>query len=146
MTLPGALQLLDIVVAAAVEEEPRNDPPASAGAGNIYIVGALPTGAWTGNSSALAALTQGGWRFIKPVDGLQAWVKSTSTWAVFRAGAWEVGAVRAGRLMIGGVQVVGEQAQSIAEVTGGAIVDAEARSAIGSILDALRAHGLVATE
>lgn len=41
--------------------------------------------------------------------------------------------------------VVGPQEAAIADPTGGATVDAEARAAVVSILDALRNHGLIAT-
>lgn len=141
-----ALQMLDTLVAAAVEEGPRNDPPATPLAGECFIVGAAPTGEWAGKASSMAAFTDAGWRFIEPVDGLQAWVKSTSTMASYHAGAWELGAVRATRLMIGGLQVVGPRSASVADVAGGAIIDAEARTAIAALLTAMRAHGLIATE
>lgn len=140
-----ALQMLDTIVAAALEEPPRNDPPAAPVSGSCFIVGTAPTGAWAGHGSALAAFSAAGWRFIAPMEGLQAWVRSTSTWAVFQAGAWEVGAVRAARLMAGGVQVVGARAGVIADAAGGTTVDAQARAAIGEILTALRGHGLIAT-
>ena len=38
-----ALQVLDILIAAAVEEGPRDDPPSSPSAGDCYIVGEDPT-------------------------------------------------------------------------------------------------------
>jgi hypothetical protein len=46
---------------------------------------------------------------------------------------------------VGGQQVVGSQAAAIASPSGGATVDAEARTAIDAILAALRAHGLIGT-
>ncbi len=141
-----ALQMLDTIVAAAVEEPRRNDPPATPLAGQCFIVGAAPTGAWLGNASALAAFSAAGWRIVEPVDGLQAWVKSTSTWATFHAGAWELGALRAVRLMIGGLQVVGARSGAVANVAGGTTVDAEARAAIAALLSAMRGHGLIAIE
>lgn len=44
-----------------------------------------------------------------------------------------------------GLQVVGAQQAAISDPAGGATTDAEARAAIASILDALKAHGLIAT-
>ena len=40
-----ALQTLDTVACAIVEEPERNDPPASPTEGSSYIIGAAPTGA-----------------------------------------------------------------------------------------------------
>lgn len=48
-------------------------------------------------------------------------------------------------LRVAGTKVVGSQQAAIAAPTGGATTDAEARTAIGSILTALRSHGLIAT-
>ena len=141
-----ALQMLDTIVAAAVEEGPRNAPPASPVAGSCFIIGTAPTGDWSGHASALAAFSAAGWRFIAPFEGLQAWVKSTATFAAYRSGAWEVGAVRASQLLIGGQQVVGARAAAVADASGGTTIDSQARSAIAAILAAMRGHGLIATE
>lgn len=141
-----ALQRLDTIVAAAVEEAPRNDPPATPLSGQCFIVGTAPTGEWAGHASALAAFSEAGWRFVEPVEGLQAWVKSAAIPATFHAGAWELGALRGERLMIGGVQVVGARSAAIPNATGGSTIDTEARAAIAAMLSALRAHGLIETE
>jgi hypothetical protein len=45
---------------------------------------------------------------------------------------------------VDGVKVVGAQGGPITDPTGGATIDSQARTAIGSILSALRAHGLIA--
>ena len=141
-----ALQMLDLLVAAAVEEAPRDDPPPSPVAGSSYIVGSAPTAEWAGRQSCLASFTAAGWRFVEPIEGLQAWVKATSIWAAFRAGAWELGSLRAERLMIDDLQVVGARLGAVPDPTGGSTIDAEARSAIAAMLQALRGHGLIATE
>ena len=140
-----ALQTLDILVAAAVEEPPRAAPPATPSPGAAYIVDATPTGIWTGRALNLAAYTSGGWRFVPPAEGLYTYVKSSGIWGVYRAGAWELGIVRGSNLVLGGVQVVGGQAAAIPNPTGGITTDSEARTAVGQILAALRQHGLIAT-
>lgn len=138
-----ALQTLDIVVAAAVEEGPRADPPAEAAVGDCYIVGTSPTGAWLGKSQAMAGFTSGGWRFAAPVEGMCVYVKSDALFAIFRSGAWETGLVRGSSLVIAGQQVVGPRLPTIASATGGSIVDAEARAALDAVLGAMRQHGLI---
>jgi hypothetical protein len=140
-----ALQTLDLLVAAAVEEPPRATPPGSPTIGQTYIVAGSPTGAWAGRQNCLACYTSGGWRFVDPRDGLIALVKSTSLWAVFRSGAWELGTIRGSSLVVGGQQVVGPRSAAIVSPTGGATIDAEGRSAIALILSALRTHGLIET-
>lgn len=140
-----ALQILDFLVATAVEEPPRNDPPDPATAGTCFIVGTSPTGNWSGNANAIAAYTSAGWRFAAPVEGMVAWIKSVSLFANYAGGAWQVGTVWGSKLVIGGNQVVGPQAAAIVDPAGGSTVDAEARLAVSSILTALRQHGLISS-
>jgi hypothetical protein len=138
-----ALQTLDLLTAAAIEEGPRNSPPATPLVGECYIVGDAPTDDWAGRSHCLAGYTSGGWRYVDPIDGMSAYVKATSTWANYRAGSWEVGTLRGAGLVIGGTQVVGSRLAAIAGPSGGSIVDPESRAAIDQILAALRQHGLI---
>ena len=139
-----ALQVLDVLVAAAVEGPPLAEPPATPVVASCYIVGSSPSGDWTGHAQQLAAYTSGGWRFIAPRSGMIAIVQSTGSSVLYNNGAWEIGALRGAQVMIDGVKVVGPRAVAIASPTGGATTDAEARTAIGQILAALREHGLIA--
>ena len=132
-----------MLVAAAVEGPPADAPPAVPVVGNCHFVGAAPSGDWSGHAGKLAAFTSGGWRFLAPTDGMCAHVKSNGTTALYRDGAWEMGALRGSQLIIGGLQVVGSRSAAIPAPTGGTTVDLEARTAIGQILAALREHGLV---
>lgn len=138
-----ALQILDLMAAAAVEEPPRSAPPSSPTVGAMYIVAPGATGAWAGQDLCLAGFTDGGWRFVAPREGTLAYVVSTSVWALFRGGAWEVGSLRGDNVLIGGEQVVGARTSAIAAPSGGSTVDAEARAALGQVLSAMRAHGLI---
>jgi hypothetical protein len=138
-----ALQTLDLLVAPAVEEPSRDEPPASPALGACYIVGAAPTGAWAGKPQFIAGYTSGGWRFIAPLEGMTLFVRSTALWALYRQGTWEFGAVRGSSVLIDGQQVVGGRRPAIASPVGGATIDSEARGAIGQILDAMQQHGLI---
>ena len=140
-----ALQLLDVVVAAAVEEPPRSSPPSVPALGACYIVGGPATGEWAGRDGSLTAFTSAGWRYVAPVEGMSAFVRSSAVRALYRAGTWELGAMRGSSVICGGQQVVGSRVAGIADPAGGATVDAEARSAIGQLLAALRQHGLIET-
>jgi hypothetical protein len=138
-----ALQVLDFLVAGAVEESARNDPPSSPNPGQAWLVGSAPTGDWSQYPEHIAAFGAGGWRYVAPVEGLAVLDKSSGTVAAFGSGGWETGAVRASRVIIDGRQVVSTQAGALADPFGGSTIDAEARSVITEILVALRHHGLI---
>lgn len=131
------------MVAAAVEGVPLAAPPAGPATGDCYIVAANPTGAWAGKAHHLAAYTSGGWRFIVPREGLTAFVVSSGASAVYRSGTWVIGDLSGSQVIIAGVKVIGARGAAIAAPAGGASVDVEARAAIGQILAAMRAHGLI---
>lgn len=139
-----ALALLDAVVQPVVEAVGRNDPPATPAIGQCWLIGAAPTGGWQGRAKALAVWTSGGWRFIAAFEGMTVWSRADAQDARFTAGDWRLGDLRGASLNIGGVQVVGARQGAIATPAGGSAADAEARASIAQILDALRAHGLIA--
>jgi hypothetical protein len=70
-------------------------------------------------------------------------IRSAAIWAVYRAGAWELGQVRGSALFLGGQQVVGSRAEAILSPTGGTTIDSEARAIIDQILQTMRQHGLI---
>ena len=140
-----ALQAIDMLVAAAVEEPPLAAPPAAPAVGATYIVASVPSGDWTGKAHYLACFTAGRWRFATARDGMVAFVRSSSLWAVFRDGAWDLGSLRGSSLILGGQQVVGPRLAGIAAPSGGTVIDSQARAAVVQILAALREHGLIET-
>ena len=142
-TVNEGFAAIDIAVSAAIDSFLLDTPPASPAIGSCHIVGGEPGGAWAGHALALAGYTEGGWRFIAPVDGLAAFDKASGQFAVFTAGSWEIGDVRAAKLSIGGDQVVGARQAAVADPAGGTVVDAEARDAIVAILARMRQHGLI---
>lgn len=140
-----ALALVDLLLGVGVEAMGVDMPPADPIPGRAWIVGSAPTGEWAGRAGAIAGWTGGGWRFVAPVDGMSVWVLGDALPARFAGGNWTKGEVRATRVMVEGVAVLGARGDAIAAPTGGAVVDAEARATLGQILGALRAHGLIAT-
>ena len=113
--------------------------------GSCYIVTATLSGAWTGHAGCLAGMTAAGWRFVTPVEGLAAFVRSNGLTAVYRVGAWDLGTLRGERVEIGGQQVVGLRGGAIFAPAAGTVIDAEARTTVSAILSALRLHGLIAS-
>jgi hypothetical protein len=83
--------------------------------------------------------------FARSVEGITLYERTSGNCATFRNGAWELGTLRGGAVLIGGQQVVGARAAAIDSPSGGSVIDAEGRSAIAAILAALREHGLIAT-
>lgn len=140
-----AIQALDFMVAAAVEGPPQDAPPSAPAVGATHLVGASPTGAWLGHAGAIAGYSEGGWRFLGPVEGMTCLIRSEGIAAVYRLGAWEMGELRGSALVLGGDQVAGPRQSAIPDPAGGSVSDNEARTAIGSILAALRQHGMIAT-
>ena len=119
-----ALTLLDLLVQPVVEAGPQSVPPSAPGAGQGWIVGAAPTGAWAGEADALALWTAGGWRFIAPRPGMRTLRLSDGAWLRFDGATWV-------------------EPDTIASPEGGATVDSEARAAIGALILALVGHGLL---
>lgn len=140
-----ALTLLDFLSAPAAETIADNTPPSAPVAGQAWIIGASPVAAWSGKTGQIACWTDSGWRFIAPTEGMSIWVRAIGLWAQRGASGWTTGMMPATVLTIGGNQVVGARRPAISTPSGGATSDAEARTAIGGILAALRAHGLIAS-
>lgn len=140
-----ALALLDGAVHPAAETRGDNVPPSSPAAGQSWIVGASPTGDWAGQVEKLAIWTSGGWRFVDPMEGMQIWLRDSGVFSFWNGSEWRDGEQLCDAVVIAGQTVVREQQAAVSNVSGGAVIDGEARSAITSILEALRAHGLIAT-
>ena len=145
MTHNEALAIVDLLQAPAAVAVGVEAPPVNPVAGQCWIIGAAPTGAWAGHARALAGWTTGGWRFVPAREGLSVWSTADGCSAVFTGGAWVIGRVAATELAVGGVKVVGGQRPAIGAPAGGASVDAEARATLAQVLAALRAHGLIAS-
>lgn len=62
------LVLLGALTRGAIDRA-VNTPPVSPTDGDIYIVGASPTGAWTGRANAIAVRFGTAWKFIPGEDG-----------------------------------------------------------------------------
>lgn len=145
MTVNAALAALDMVVQGAVVAVGIDAPPASPATGACWIVGAAPSGAWAGHAQAIAGWTSAGWIFVSPREGMRIWLDANAGSALFLGDEWRLGELH-GKVFVEGDQVVGMRGEPIAEPLGGVTVDAEARAAIVSVLEALRAHGLIGND
>lgn len=101
-----------------------NGPPTNPAAGECWIVGDTPTGLWAGRAASIAAFEAGTWLYISPHDGMQVYDKAAGQRASFADG-WQ-------------------HAGSVGVPSGGATVDAQARTAIGQLVTALVSAGILA--
>lgn len=137
-----ALTIADMAMHVCVEEADRPEPPLDPSAGQCWIVGAEPSGDWSGHAAAIAMYTTGGWRFLQPVQGMMAWNMEAGHWLHWNGLAWS-SLFPVAALQIGGVQVVGTRQPAIATPAGGTVVDEEAREAVAAIIAALMSHGMI---
>ncbi|KTD99686.1 DUF2793 domain-containing protein [Sphingopyxis sp. H115] len=119
-----ALVLLDALVHAAVLDGPLADPPADPAEGQCWIVGADPTGAWSGQAMAIACWSAGGWRFAAPRAGMRVTRLADGARLRFDDSSWT-------------------GPGTIAAPAGGSTIDSEARSVIGALILQLEAQGLL---
>jgi hypothetical protein len=84
-----ALTLLDGLVQAGVKSRGVATPPPSPAAGDRYLVAAAATDAWAGKEGQIAALMDGGWRFLTPREGWRLWVDDEDQLLVFTGSLWQ---------------------------------------------------------
>lgn len=117
-----ALARIDALLHPAIEGE-RSEPPASAADGTAWIVSADAVGDWMGRDGMIALRQLGQWLFVQPAPGMWVFDRELTQFAFFSDG-WQ-------------------KASTIQEPSGGSTVDSEARAAIGALLLALRASGIL---
>jgi hypothetical protein len=143
--LNEGLSLIDLLIGGRMDSSLSVTPPADPSKGVFYRVPVGGEDSWSGQDGKLAAMTVAGWRFVDPFDGLVLTDAGDGTAWTYRDESWSNGFVDALSYRVDGVAVVGAQQAAIAAPTGGSSVDTEARTAVGAILVALRAHGLIAS-
>ena len=114
----------DMLLHAAIKGE-ADTPPANPQPGDCWLVGDGATGAWSSRSGHLAGFAAGNWLFAAPRNGV----------CVYDEAAGQL------RRYVDGWQA----AEAVIPASGGATVDAEARTAIAGIIAALVAGGILPT-
>lgn len=84
-----ALQLLDLFVQLTVEAFGATLPPANPANGQVWALGATPSGVWAGQGRKLAARIGGAWTFLDPLEGWCAWGRTETELRIWRGTAWE---------------------------------------------------------
>ncbi len=83
-----ALLDLDAFVQTSAKDRDLAAPPGSPANGDTYIVAAGGTGVWTGQDGNLAVSTDGGWRFVVPIEGLVVWLEDEALQVIHHSGVW----------------------------------------------------------
>lgn len=100
-----ALQLLQALSNGAIDRA-LNNPPGAPTNGDVYILGAAPTGAWAGRANAVAVYLGGAWHFIPGFDsagaaiaigarheGLSLYVRDEDLFYTWSGAAWVISSV-----------------------------------------------------
>lgn len=87
VTVNQALVQIDAVLNTGVKSRSTSTPPGSPSAGDVYIIGASPTGAWSGQAGNIAYFTQS-WNFITPLEGATFWVHDESSIYLYSGSGW----------------------------------------------------------
>ncbi|MEJ1158009.1 DUF2793 domain-containing protein [Prosthecomicrobium sp. N25] len=84
-----ALDALDALVQAVVQDRDLAAPPSSPAEGNAWIVAAAPTGAWAGRAGQIAVWLAGAWTFLPPGTGWRVWVADEARLFVWTGSVWQ---------------------------------------------------------
>jgi hypothetical protein len=85
------LTQLGALVHLAVLDRDLNTPPGSPAAGDRYIVGPSPTGAWSGHAGHIAVWRSGAWAFYVPAVGWLAYVSDEQVISAYKISGWSAG-------------------------------------------------------
>lgn len=95
------MRVVDALVQALVQDKDLTAPPGSPTGGQMWIVGASPTGAWSGQAGKLAVYVVGdditaGWVFVAPKPGWKVWLLDESSDYRYSGSAWVIQTAGAG--------------------------------------------------
>jgi hypothetical protein len=116
-----AHSLTDALLHPACEGEAAA-APATPVEGEAWLVAGGATGEWSGADGKLALRQSGNWLFASPSEGMRLFDKSTAQVMLYHGG-WQ-------------------RPAAPAAPSGGAVIDAEARTAIAELVTALTAAGV----
>ncbi|MBA84751.1 MAG: hypothetical protein CML69_08445 [Rhodobacteraceae bacterium] len=83
-----ALRSLDMLVQLSVEAFDETTPPALPVTGQVFALGAAPTGDWAGQAGMLALREESGWHFLAPQPGWSATLAGSTDLRIWTGSAW----------------------------------------------------------
>ncbi|WP_136617075.1 DUF2793 domain-containing protein [Mesorhizobium sp. 10.2.3] len=63
-------------------------PPGSPAEGDLYVLGASPTGAWSGQGKHVAVYYNAAWFFLPPIEGAFAYAQDDNAYYFYNGSAW----------------------------------------------------------
>ena len=93
VTVNEALARLDAVAQLRVVSSFAATPPAAAGEGESYLVPEGASGEWAGRAGQIAVRSNGGWSYLLPRAGWQAWDEGQHSRRLFDGTEWVPDAV-----------------------------------------------------
>lgn len=87
VTVNQAFTRIDALLNAGAISRTTDTPPGSPATGDLYIVGASPTGDWAGQANKIAYFDQI-WRFIEPHEGSLLWVNDENLVYAYNGSSW----------------------------------------------------------
>jgi len=88
VTVNAALSRIDALLNTGVISRTTSAPPVSPAAGDVYIVGTSPTGAWAGQADNITFYDQS-WKFITPREGMTLWVNDEDVQYIYDGAEWQ---------------------------------------------------------
>lgn len=80
--------LFDAFVCPHFKDRTLAAPPGSPAQGDIYLVAASPTGAWTGKAGYIAIYINTSWTFVLPLEGFMFWVDNEDILIAYDGTNW----------------------------------------------------------
>ena len=137
-----ALSRIDRLLGSRVESRTTSVPPTAPAIGAAWIIPASASGSWAGHENTFAEWDGSAWQFINASPGFICWVADEAVICVRSEWGWTARLPVQG-LALDGRTLFASPPASVAGPSGGAIVDAEARTAILQLLQALRDQGML---
>lgn len=92
VTVNTAFARIDAMLNTGAISRSTSTPPGSPAAGDVYIVGASPTGAWAGQAGNITFYDQT-WKFISPREGMPLWVNDEDVLYIYDGAIWQSQAI-----------------------------------------------------
>lgn len=83
-----AIELLDMIVQLTVQDFDAITPPGSPADGETWALGLTPSDAWAGHAGQIASFRGGGWLFVTPQVGWQAYSIIAEDIRVYSGAVW----------------------------------------------------------